>query len=96
MIYRLLGTSKGLKKKNGGYKPLIDIQPFSIHDLRRSAATAWGEYLKVEPHVIERMLNHQPINKLIATYQRAVYAEEQKSTWLAWGELIEQKIVMAK
>lgn len=93
VIYRLLGTSKGLKKKNGGYEPLIDIQPFSIHDLRRSAATAWGEYLKVAPHVIERMLNHQPINKLIATYQRAVYAEEQKLAWLAWGEMIEQKIV---
>lgn len=93
VIYRLLGTSKGPKKKNGGYEPLIHIQPFSIHDLRRSAATAWGEHLKVEPHVIERMLNHQPINKLMATYQRAVYAEEQKLAWLAWGEMIEQKIV---
>ena len=92
VIYRLLGTSKGLKKKNGGYEPLIDIQPFSIHDLRRSAATAWGEYLKVEPHVIERMLNHQPINKLIATYQRAIYADEQKETWLKWGELVERMV----
>ena len=63
-----------------------------IHDLRRSAATAWGEYLKTEPHVIERMLNHQPLNKLVAIYQRAVYADEQKSTWSDWGKLIEHQL----
>lgn len=34
-------------------------------------------YLKTEPHVIERMLNHQPLNKLVATYQRAIYAIER-------------------
>lgn len=69
------------------------INPFTIHDLRRSAATAWGEHLKTTPHVIEHMLNHQPLNKLIATYQRAVYAEEQKAAWIAWGELVEHQIV---
>jgi integrase len=73
-------------------KPLVSIPSFSIHDLRRSAATAWGEHLKTEPHVIERMLNHQPLNKLIATYQRAVYDEEQKAAWHAWGEIVEHQI----
>lgn len=58
--------------------PLNELKPFTIHDLRRSAATAWGEHLKVKPHVIEHMLNHQPLNKLIAIYQRATYADEQK------------------
>jgi hypothetical protein len=38
------------------------------------------------------MLNHQPLNKLIATYQRAVYAEEQKAAWLGWGEMVESQI----
>ena len=68
------------------------MKPFSIHDLRRSAVTAWGEYLKTDPHVIERMLNHQPLNKLVATYQRAVYADEQKHAWLAWGRIVEHQI----
>tara|TARA_R110000868_G_scaffold73459_3_gene213014 strand:- start:1956 stop:3293 length:1338 start_codon:yes stop_codon:yes gene_type:complete len=72
--------------------PLSDMKPFTIHDLRRSAATCWGEYLKTDPHVIERMLNHQPINKLIATYQHAVYADEQKAAWLRWGRLVERKV----
>jgi hypothetical protein len=42
------------------------------------------------------MLNHQPINKLIATYQRAVYADEQKAACFAWGELVEGKIMREK
>jgi integrase len=93
VIARLRGTAKGNKKKNNDSAPLGDIPAFSIHDLRRSAATAWGEYLKTEPHVIEKMLNHQPLNKLIATYQRAVYAEEQKQAWLAWGNLVAHQIM---
>lgn len=72
--------------------PLKEMQPFTVHDIRRSAATAWGEYLKTAPHVIEKMLNHQPLNKLIATYQHATYAEEQKAAWLAWSALVEIKI----
>lgn len=95
VIAKLRGVSSGLKKKIVVDAPLKDLSPFSIHDLRRSAATAWGEYLKIEPHVIERMLNHQPVNKLIATYQRAIYAEEQKKAWVAWGELVNQHIANA-
>jgi integrase len=92
VIARLRGTVKGAKKKKYIDAPLKDMKPFTIHDLRRSAATAWGEYLKTDPHVIERMLNHQPVNKLVATYQRAVYAEEQKAAWNAWGELVERHL----
>jgi integrase len=78
--------------KRASTAPLSEMKPFSTHDIRRSAATAWGEYLKVKPHVIEQMLNHHPLNKLIAIYQRATYAEEQKAAWLAWGEMVEYQI----
>ncbi len=73
---------------------LNELKPFTTHDLRRSAATAWGKYLKVEPHVIEQMLNHQPLNKLVAIYQRATYTEEQKAAWLAWDEMVEHLITV--
>ena len=74
--------------------PLADMKPFTIHDLRRSAATCWASHLKVSSSgVIERMLNHQPLNKLIATYQRAVYADEQKAGWVAWGRMVERQIM---
>jgi integrase len=87
VLLRLRGA-KGAKKLS----PLKDMRPFSVHDARRSAATAWGEYLKTDPHVIEKMLNHQPLNKLVATYQLAPYAEEQKAAWLKWGKLVEHQI----
>ena len=69
---------------------LNEIDSFSVHDIRRSVATIWGEELKVLPHVIERMLNHQPKDKLIATYQRATYRDEQKEAWMEWGESLKQ------
>lgn len=87
-----LRKSDDKEKAEDNPPPLADMKPFTIHDLRRSAATCWGEHLKVSPHIIEHMLNHQPINKLIATYQRAVYADEQKAAWLAWGKMVERQI----
>ncbi len=92
-IARLRGSSNGSRKKVLKHAPLEDLKPFTIHDIRRSAATAWGEYLKTPPHVIERMLNHQPVNKLIATYQRATYANEQQWTWKKWGEIVESQVI---
>lgn len=92
-IKRLLTTPSNYKeKKKASAAPLAPMKPFSTHDLRRSSSTAWAEYLKVQPHVIERMLNHQPLNKLVATYQRATYAEEQKAAWLAWSDMVESQI----
>lgn len=72
-----------------------ELKAFTIHDLRRSAATAWAEHLKIKPHIIERMLNHQPLNKLVATYQRATYVEEQRSAWIAWSEMVEHQVTKA-
>lgn len=92
VIARLRGKVTGTKKKLTSEAPLADMPSFSVHDIRRSAATAWGEYLKAEPHVIERMLNHQPLNRLVATYQRAIYADEQREAWLAWGNMVYHQI----
>jgi len=84
-----LQGSKGTKT----FMPLADLKPFTVHDLRRSAATAWGEHLKTAPHVIEKMLNHQPQNKLVATYQHASYQDEQKSAWVKWGVFVEEHLL---
>lgn len=92
VISRLRGTTKGSKKRKEDNAPLADLDHFTIHDIRRSAATAWGGHLKISPHIIEKMLNHQPLNKLEAIYQRAVYSDEQKEGWLAWGEMVQKYI----
>ncbi|KTD00852.1 tyrosine-type recombinase/integrase [Fluoribacter gormanii] len=71
---------------------LVNMEPFTVHDLRRSAATAWAEHLKIPPHIVEKMLNHQPLNKLVITYQRATYSEQQKKAWLAWDIMVRDKM----
>jgi integrase len=58
--------------------------PWTPHDLRRTAATLMAEN-GVQPHIIERCLNHiQPT--LVRTYQRADYADEQAAAFLVLGE----------
>lgn len=79
-------------KQEDSEPPLKDMKIFTPHDLRRSAATAWGMYLKTQPHVIELMLNHKPLDKLIETYQQAPYSDEQRDSWFRWGVLVEQKV----
>lgn len=74
--------------------PLGKMEPFSAHDLRRTFATGLGEHCAVQPHVIERMLNHAPENALVGIYQRAGYAAEQQAAWQAWGELIASQVMI--
>lgn len=98
-IRRLMVKDKDSKKtknekseKANSEPPLKDMKYFTIHDLRRSAATAWGAHLKIQPHVIELMLNHKPLDKLVETYQRAPYLDEQKQAWHQWGALVEHQV----
>ncbi|QFT86664.1 hypothetical protein FIU88_17095 [Halomonas sp. THAF12] len=72
------------------------MNPFSVHDLRRSVATGLGEYCAVQPHVIERMLNHANENRLVDTYQRSTYEAEQRAAWQAWGELIDNQVARTR
>jgi integrase len=94
-LRRLMKHDKSIKinaDKEKNNPPLSNMENFTVHDIRRSVATNCAEVLKISPHVIERMLNHQPLNKMVRTYQRATYAEEQKQAWLEWGNTVEHKI----
>lgn len=90
-VMRLQGRKT---RKRDDKAPLGDMEPFSVHDLRRSFATGLGDYCATQPHVVERMLNHVPEDVLIATYQRAQYVEEQRQAWQAWGELIASQVAV--
>ena len=50
------------------------------HDLRRTAATLMGS-LKVQPHVIEKCLNHMEENRMVRTYQHAALFEEREEAF---------------
>ena len=73
-------------------RSLPDMEPFTIHDLRRSAATNWAERLDAEERVIELCLNHIPLNKLVRTYHRSRHDDKKKMLWQRWGELVALEI----
>ncbi|MCB1659939.1 MAG: site-specific integrase [Pseudomonadales bacterium] len=64
------------------------MQPFTLHDLRRTCATHWADTLQADTRVVELMLNHLPTDKLVRTYQRGKQIEQQKAIWLKWGDTI--------
>jgi integrase len=65
------------------------LSAFSLHDLRRSAATGMAE-LGVAPHIVEQILNHQSGSKkgIAGIYNRATYAAEVRSALARWAEAL--------
>jgi integrase len=63
------------------------IAAWSLHDLRRSAATGMAD-LGVQPHIIEAVLNHVSGHKagVAGTYNRATYEREVRAALALWSE----------
>ena len=66
---------------------LKGVDPWRLHDLRRTAATGMAE-LGVQPHIIEAVLNHVSGHKagVAGIYNRAKYADEMRSALQRWAE----------
>jgi integrase len=71
-----------IAKANGG-KPLPD---WTIHDLRRSAATHMAE-IGVLPHIVEAVLNHVSGHKsgIAGIYNRAGYEKDKRDALIRWA-----------
>lgn len=90
-----LQRQPGKRSKGGPLATLGKRKPFSVHDLRRSAATCWGESLGVAPHVIDAALGHAARNAVTATYQRQQYAQEQRDLMRRWDALVLDHVAAA-
>lgn len=66
---------------------LAAVDNFTIHDLRRTAATGMAG-LRIAPHVIEAVLNHRSSAKA-GVYNRASYAAEKREALTAWANYID-------
>lgn len=68
-----------------------NIEPWTLHDLRRSAASHMAR-LGVAPHVIESVLNHKSgiVSGVALTYNRYQYAAEKREALQAWSDEIER------
>lgn len=66
----------------------FEIQPFTIHDLRRTASTRLHE-VGFQSDVIEKALNHT-IGGVRGVYNRAEYAEQRKEMLQWWADYVEK------
>jgi integrase len=67
------------------------IEPWVLHDLRRTATTIMAEKLKVAPHVADKVLNHASgaISGVAAIYNKALYLDERRAALEALGRYVE-------
>jgi integrase len=65
------------------------VSGWVLHDLRRTCATGMAD-LGVQPHIIERVLNHASgiVSGVSATYNRATYQKEMLEALTKWEDYI--------
>jgi integrase len=86
------GWSRSKEALDGSAK----VAPWTLHDLRRSAATRMAD-LGVAPHLIEAVLNHVSGHKagVAGIYNRSTYAEEKRAALDLWASHLQIAIAQA-
>ena len=69
----------------------VEIPRWTLHDLRRSAATGMAQ-LGIQPVVLGRVLNHSPgaLMGVTAIYNRFAYDTEKRAALEAWARRVEE------
>jgi len=70
---------------------LSKVESFTLHDLRRTVATRLAGFA-VEPHIIERLLNHTTgvLGGVAGVYNRFKYREEVRQALALWVAHVQQ------
>ena len=68
--------------------PVLGIEHFSPHDLRRTAATHW-QRLGYPPHLIAALLAHTRRDLTTTVYAIHHYRDERREALQAWGDFLE-------
>ena len=94
-ILERLMTEAANKDRAEGADPVV-IPQFTLHDLRRTAATGMSG-LRFPPHVVEAVLNHRSGTRrgIASVYNRHDHFEEKREALTAWArrvtELVEDR-----
>jgi integrase len=85
-----------VKMKRKGARKAVEIPQWTLHDLRRTAASGMAR-LRIAPHVIDRILAHKEgtIRGVARIYNRFEYLEERRDALEAWGRYVEHLIAPA-
>ena len=71
------------------------IDHWTLHDLRRTVVTVMNEKLRLQPHVVEAVVNHvsgSAKRGVAGVYNRAVYLEDRKIALNSWATYVEQLV----
>jgi hypothetical protein len=70
-----------------------DLEPFTLHDIRRSAATGMAR-IGIAHHVVDRILNHTAgkISGVARVYNQFDYAAERLAALEAWSRHVESLV----
>jgi len=76
---------------------LPDVPPWTLHDLRRTAASGMAR-LGVQLPVIERVLNHVSgsFGGIVGVYQHHAYTDEKRQALDAWARHVERLVTGAQ
>lgn len=85
----MLALARKAERERGGDPEKVEIGPWTLHDLRRTAATGM-QRIGTAPHIIEAVLNHKTgkISGIAAIYSRHDYAEEKRAALDAWARAL--------
>ncbi len=67
------------------------VSRWRFHDIRRTLVTGMNEKLKIEPHVIEAVVNHvsgAAKSGIAGVYNRATYLSQRTAALEAWGRYV--------
>jgi integrase len=76
--------------------PPTPIAPWTLHDLRRAAATGMAG-LNIPPHIVDKILNHTQgtIKGVAAIYNRHPYLDERRAALVLWAETVARGVTAA-
>jgi integrase len=83
-------VGKALEEVNPSGSPAPAVAAWTLHDLRRTLVTRMSEDLRVQPHVVEAVVNHVSGTRagVAGIYNRALYLDERRSALDAWGRYV--------
>jgi integrase len=82
----------GLSKAKRALDTASGVTGWTLHDLRRTAATGMAEKCGVQPHIIEAALNHvsgESKRGVAGIYNRARYADDIRRALQAWADYVD-------
>lgn len=65
----------------------VSLPAWTLHDLRRTMVTVMNEELRIQPHVVEAVVNHvsgSAKRGVAGVYNRALYLDERRQALNAW------------